>query len=100
MIKMLIHLPRGNMVPAAGHNPTMYVLNQCLQHIGKQEGLKRTKPMGKKTREGIIKFLHSHINRCSNKRTNKTAVVSNRNRTSNNRRNKKNNNKGKNRSKK
>jgi hypothetical protein len=79
------------MVPAAGHNPTMYVLNQCLQHIGKQEGMKRTKPMGKKTREGIIKFLHSHIC-CSNKRTNKTAVS--------NKRNKNKKNKGNNRGKK
>tara|TARA_B000000477_G_scaffold113883_1_gene109745 strand:- start:124 stop:366 length:243 start_codon:yes stop_codon:yes gene_type:complete len=61
------------MVPAAGHDHTMYVLNQCLQHIGKHEGMKRTRPMGKKTREAILWLLQQHS--CSGrKRTHNNKV--------------------------
>lgn len=58
---MLIHLPRGNKLTPT-NNARLYALNQLIQHIGKQEGTKRTKSMGKKTREQIVKLVNQYLN--------------------------------------
>jgi len=64
---MLVHLPRGNKLKHK-NNHTLFAINSLIQGIGKNQLKRRVaQPIGKKTREKLLRLMNKYINETNKK---------------------------------